>query len=231
MRLSRHLLYSAGVITAWATLALSIAPALAASADFAKERPSAAARQVADGVLASNDHRGRPFLIVDKPQARLFVFDAKGVLRSASPVLLGAARGDHSVPGIGDRKIADIRPEERTTPAGRFAAEPGHNAQGDDIVWIDYDAAISMHRVRATKAEERRLERLASPTVEDNRISYGCVNVPAAFFDQYVKPSFGDGNGRAMVYVLPDQEPLRSVFRFNATERTASTSAKVSRKP
>ena len=39
------------------------------------------------------------------------------------------------------------------------------------MVWVDYDAAVSMHRVRTTNAAERRLARLASPGIDDNRIS------------------------------------------------------------
>ena len=42
-------------------------------------------------------------------------------------------------------------------------SEPGRNLQGEDIVWVDYDAAVSMHRVRANNPAERRLERLARP--------------------------------------------------------------------
>ena len=41
-------------------------------------------------------------------------------------------------------------PEERTTPAGRFVAERGQNLRGEDVVWIDYDAAVLMHRVITT---------------------------------------------------------------------------------
>ena len=114
--------------------------------------------------------------------------------------------------GIGGRPLSQIRPEERTTPAGRFIAEPGVNAQGEDIVWIDYDAAVSMHRVRTRVKSERRLQRLASPTPEDNRISYGCINTPPAFFDQVVLPLLRPSGGRAIVYVLPDDLPLATVF-------------------
>jgi hypothetical protein len=60
--------------------------------------------------------------------------------------LLGGARGD-TVPGIGALQIADVLPEERTTPAGRFVGERGHNARGEDVVWVDYDAAVSMRLV------------------------------------------------------------------------------------
>jgi hypothetical protein len=106
--------------------------------------------------------------------------------------------------------MADIRDDERTTPAGRFVSEPGRNLSGEDIVWVDYDAAVSMHRVRATNKSERRLERLATPTAADNRISYGCINVPAAFYDAHVKPSFG--TAKAVIYVLPETRPASTLF-------------------
>lgn len=150
--------------------------------------------------------------MVDKKRARVFIFDAQGRLQGDSPVLLGLAHGDDSVPGIGERKMSDIRPDERTTPAGRFASEPGRNLQGEDIVWVDYDAAVSMHRVRANNKSERRLERLASPGVADNRISYGCINVPASFYDTHIQPLLGQRNG--VVYVLPETEPMQVRFSF-----------------
>ena len=177
---------------------------------FGSHPASAEARHVADWVADSRDNGGSDFFIIDKQLARVFVFDANARLRGSSPVLLGAARGDDSVPGIGTRPLADVLPHERTTPAGRFVAERGHNANGEDIVWIDYDAAVSMHRVRATNPKERRLQRLASPTVDDNRISYGCINVPVAFYDSTIRPVFAAQP--AIVYVLPETGPAQQVF-------------------
>jgi hypothetical protein len=185
--------------------------ASARSADFGQESPSPDARHVADWIADSRDNANADFIIVDKRDAKAYVFDAEARLRGASPVLLGAALGDDSVPGIGLRPIAEVRPEERTTPAGRFVAERGRNLKGDDVVWVDYEAAVSMHRVRATKPSERRLERLATPTVDDNRISYGCINVPVAFYEAYVRPTVA--TRRAIVYVLPDIKPVRQVFK------------------
>jgi hypothetical protein len=184
--------------------------ASARSADFGHESPSPEARHVADWIADSRDNANADFIIVDKRHAKAYVFDAEARLRGASPVLLGSALGDDSVPGIGTRPIAEVRPEERTTPAGRFVAERGRNLRGDDVVWVDYDAAVSMHRVRATKPSERRLERLATPTADDNRISYGCINVPVAFYEAYVRPTVA--TRRAIVYVLPDVKPLQQVF-------------------
>jgi len=180
------------------------------SADFGHESPSPDARHLADWIADSRDNENADFIIVDKRYARAYVFDAEARLRGASTVLLGSALGDDSVPGIGLRPIAEVRPEERTTPAGRFVAERGRNLNGEDVVWVDYDAAVSMHRVRATQPSERRLERLATPTVDDNRISYGCINVPVAFYEAYIRPTFA--MRRAIVYVLPESKPVQQVF-------------------
>ncbi|MHB8914270.1 MAG: hypothetical protein ACYC4K_00490 [Thiobacillus sp.] len=165
---------------------------------------------MADWVAHTHDNGNAEFMIVDKRNAKVYVFDAAAKLRAASPVLLGAAKGDDSVPGIGTRPLSEVRPEERTTPAGRFVAESGRNLKGEDIVWVDYDAAVSMHRVRATNPVERRLERLATPSVDDNRISYGCINVPVSFYETHVKPSAA--KQRVVVYVLPETKSMQQVF-------------------
>lgn len=173
-------------------------------------------RQLLDWALATRDAGGRQMVVVDKPQARIFVFDPQGRLLGAAPVLLGSALGDDSVPGIGERPLAKIRPHERTTPAGRFIAEPGRNAQGEDIVWVDYASAVSMHRVRTRVASERRLQRLASPVVADHRISYGCINLPVRFYERVLRPAVRHGAG-AVVYVLPETRSPALVFGWSRT--------------
>ena len=179
-------------------------------ADFGAHVPSADARHVVDWIFASRDNDGLEFIVVDKKSAAMFVFDSHARLRGSSPILLGAAVGDNSVPGIGSRPIEDIRPEERTTPAGRYLAERGRNARGEDVVWVDYNDALSIHRVLRTHPEERRLERLASESIADNRISWGCINVPVAFYENTVRPVFM--SRRALVYILPDVKSVKQVF-------------------
>lgn len=191
-------------------LAAASMAAHAAGADFAQESPSADARHVADWAVDSGDHKAMPFVIVDKLASRVFVFDAHGRLRGAAPALLGLARGDDSVPGIGSRKMSTIRPEERTTPAGRFVATLERSLKGDEILWVDYETAIALHRVIATVPKERRLQRLDSRTPSDRRITYGCINVPVMFFDDIVAPSFRGTAG--VVYVLPETRPVAEVF-------------------
>jgi hypothetical protein len=165
---------------------------------------------VADWVAASGDNQGLPFVIVDKTQARVYVFAADARLSGAAPVLLGLAIGDDAVPGIGERKLSTIRPEERTTPAGRFVAALDRNLQGQPILWVDYANAISLHPVITGKPAEHRAQRLASPTPRDRRISYGCINVPANFFHQIVSPVLAHSDG--IVYVLPETRPVEQEF-------------------
>ena len=188
----------------------------AAGADFAGHAASVDVRRVAAWIVDSRDNQRAPFAILDKHDARVFAFDASGRLVDSSPVLLGSAVGDESAPGIGERPLAQVRPNERTTPAGRFDTEPGRNTSGEQVIWVDYAAAVSMHRVRLGNVKEQRLARLASPDPAMRRISFGCVNLPVAFFDAVIWPAFGAQRG--VVYVLPETRPMHEVFPALAPE-------------
>lgn len=184
-------------------------------ADFAGEPASAEARRVADWIVGSNDNRDLPFLVVDKINAKLFLFNPDGAIRAATPVLLGLARGDVSPPGIGDLPLSRIKPADRITPAGRFIAAKGRNLAGQDIVWVDYAAAISLHRATDAKpgltARSRR-DRLSTQTVQDNRISHGCINVSVKFYDRFIRTTFAET--MAIVYILPELESARAEFNI-----------------
>jgi hypothetical protein len=179
-------------------------------ADFKGEQPTADARLVANWVAATGDAKQHAFVLVDKRDARVYVFGPDGRLKDSAPALLGAARGDDSFPGIGDKPLSAVRPEEKTTPAGRFIAEPGRNTNNEDIVWVDYDAAVSMHRIRPLVARERRLERMATLTTDDNRISFGCINLPVSFYEDVLSPTVQKYG--AVIYVLPEVKTPQQVF-------------------
>lgn len=203
-----------GLLLALAGLAWQPALAAGERADFGTQQASPDARYVADWAVRSGDAGGLPFAVVDKLDARVHVFDAAGKLQGSAAALLGSARGDESVPGIGQRKLSAIRPEERTTPSGRFVAALDKSLQGDDILWVDYDSGLAMHRVVTSVPAERRLQRLASRVVAERRITYGCINVPVAFFDRVVAPTFRRNGG--VVYVLPESRPVRELFGAQA---------------
>lgn len=199
----------------------STAAAMPLTPDFGGIETSADTRELVQWIARTGDNVGKPFVLVDKAAARLHVFNADASLLDSTPVLLGSAPGDESVPGIGDRPVEQVKPHERTTPAGRFVGHLGHNLTGEDVVWVDYGAAVSMHRVRPTlQPKERRAERLASATIEDNRISYGCINVPAAFYEARLQPIFSAME--AVVYVLPEHKTLSEVFELTAKRSTGA---------
>lgn len=202
--------YGGLLITAGAIAPATAAPPVLQRADFQQESASADVRQLADWVLTSGDQQQMPFLIIDKKAAKVFVFAADGQLRGATAVLLGLSPGDDSAPGIGNQALASIRPEQRVTPAGRFVAALGRNLHGTEILWLDYADALSLHAVITSNPRERRAQRLSSPTPLDNRISYGCINVPALFYQQVISPTFKKTSG--VVYVLPETRSAQQQF-------------------
>jgi hypothetical protein len=185
------------------------APRLSA-ADFGEFAPAPDARRMADWVVTRRDNGKMPFVVLDKRDARLYVFEASGRLIDQTPVLLGSAHGDETYPGIGDVPIAQVKPYQRTTAAGRFVTRPGLDADHTDVVWLDYDAALAMHRVINKVKAERRLERIASANPRVRRVSWGCINIPTAFFDSYISPVFGKRSG--VTYVIPERKTFAEVF-------------------
>jgi hypothetical protein len=177
-------------------------------ADLRGESASRDVLRMANWVAVSHDNGARAFAILDKQQAKVFLFGPEARLLAATPALLGSAHGDDTVPGIGDKPLKEVKPEEKTTPAGRFIAEVGQSSsRGEDVVWVDYNAAVSMHRI--IKVPER-LKAMATPDVADNRLSFGCINLPDAFYEQQLRPAI-DRSG-LVVYVLPETRSIEQTF-------------------
>lgn len=199
-----------GLVWAACSLGAQAAPDASVSFQMPVSASTEPAGQLARRVLLADDHHGRPFAVVDKLAAQINVYFADGRLAGSSPVLLGLTPGDRSTSDVGLRtQTGRLRPEDRTTPAGRFDAEPGHNRSGEPIVWVDYDKAFAIHRLRPGLPQDRRAERLATSTVADNRISAGCVVVPVAFYEDVIQPVLG--KGRSVVYVMPEETSVLTV--------------------
>jgi len=172
---------------------------------------SAATARIADWVAGSGDNASLPYIIVDKKAAALFLFDAKGKPIGKAPVLIGVAVGDTATPGVGSKNLAEIGPAEKTTPAGRFLAKYGMAAGHQRVLWVDYATSVALHPIPpGASKKERRPQRMLSPTPDDNRITFGCINVPLAFYNKNVRPLFQKKGG--YVYVLPDTKSLEEVF-------------------
>jgi hypothetical protein len=188
----------------------SLASPRPARADFGEQAAPVDARRMADWVVASADNGRLPFVIVDKRDAEVFVFDRRGHILGAAPALLGLAVGDESAPGVGNKRLSAIPPKDRTTPAGRFVAYLGRESANAITLWVDFRDNIALHRVIKGRPKDHRLERLATPTPLDNRITFGCINVPVAFFDRTVLHTFKHSKG--IVYILPEIKATRDVF-------------------
>jgi hypothetical protein len=197
------------------------APAEASDAEDGTVRSEEATR-VADWVAATGDNHALPYAIIDKTNATLLLFDGKGEPLDQVPVLIGIAAGDDATAGVGSKKLAEIGPAEKTTPAGRFLAKFGIPFRKERILWVDYATSVAMHTIPSDAAKkERRRERMLSATPEDNRVTFGCINVPKAFYGKSLRPQFQKKGG--YVYVLPDTKPLEEVFpRLRAHELSKS---------
>ncbi|MEO7467966.1 MAG: hypothetical protein ABIV36_13195 [Sphingobium limneticum] len=182
-----------------------------AAEDESAANQSAATTRVADWIAASGDNASLPYIIIDKKAASLVLFSARGKSLGKVPVLIGVAVGDDASPGIGSKNLAEIGPAEKTTPAGRFLAKYGLAAGKQKVLWVDYATSVALHPIpKGANPKERRRQRMLSPTIDDNRITFGCINVPLAFYNKSVRPLFQKKGG--YVYVLPDTKPIEAVF-------------------
>ena len=175
--------------------------------------------QLAGWVVASKDSQGYPFAIMDKAAAQVLVFGGDGRLRGAAPALFGSATGDHTAPGVAGLALREIPGRDRTTPAGRFVGGYGPSIDAGRVLWVDYDSAVSMHPTASGVPSERRDERLASASPDDNRVTHGCINVSPEFYEQVVRPTFEKGG---VFYILPDEASIAETFPEFAQSRAAT---------
>ncbi len=218
-------LYVTALIFSFEFLSLSNAAAESeCKAFFAAEQASDHVRLVADWVVNSHDNHGMPFVILDKKQTKIFVFDADGQILGATQALLGMTVGDYDTEGVGNKSLAQIPPQHRITPAGRYVAHLGKNLHGGLYLWIDYDAGLAIHAV-VNVPGQKRLERLASQDPKEHRISWGCINVPVNFFDSLICPIF---KNKGFVYILPETKSPVDFFGItsaNSISKNEATSA------
>jgi hypothetical protein len=96
------------------------------------------------------------------------------------------------------------------------------NLERETVLWVEYDLGIALHKLSPKRTKQQRHERMATRDPTDNRITYGCINVPPAFYERVVAAHFRPRGG--IVYVLPDSTPIKSVFRsYDVGEPRLST--------
>ncbi len=184
-----------------------------------RQQVSGTVIEFAGWVVAAKDSQGYPFAVIDKAAAQILVFGGDGRLRGAAPGLFGSAIGDHTSPGIAGLALREIPGRDRTTPAGRFVGGYGPSIDAGRVLWVDYDSAVSIHPTATGVPAEKRAERLASPSPDDNRVTHGCINVSPEFYERIIRPTFEQGG---VFYILPDAAPIAETFPEFAQSRATT---------
>jgi hypothetical protein len=178
-------------------------------------------RQVAP--LAKEKQRG--FMIADKRNGKLHMFFSSGQHLASDTALFGA--------DIGDTFQGDsLNGGKKITPAGKFTLEVVEDSDYEggyrlDLAETSFNKGIiAVHPAWLGNVNDRRLERLASPDVKDNRISYGCINTSHELFLNKIKPQLGEFNG-GFIYVLPEAPfaptQVAGTTRFSISPRDDKT--------
>lgn len=133
-----------------------------------------------------------PYILVDKPNATGYVIGADHRIQAKFPVLLGRVRGDH--PNTVNVRVDSPSSQGATTPAGVFRlsrkqlTDRDLEEYNDNIFRLEGPGAggNSIHETWRGELGMRE-QALATPTPEDNRVSWGCVNVSRDIFESHVK--------------------------------------------
>lgn len=158
------------------------------------------------------DNRKLPFAIIDKKNAHIYVFDEKGKIIDTGPVLLGIAKADKIDPKTLKKPLSRIGKDERVTPSGRYQSVVGPDHRGKQVLWVDPQFAIALHPV-VNVPGQNRFTRIESSSVDDNRITWGCINVPVPLFKKVITPLFKPKSG--FVYILPESDSVEKLLARN----------------
>jgi len=156
----------------------------------------------------------KPFILVDKPTATAYVYNSNGSLVKSFPVLLGSE--------IGDAKA--VYGKVKTTTAGRFILTDYIN--NDDrklyknkMFFLSGAEPVAIHITYPGELAERT-RRLNTPTIEDNRVSWGCINVSEENFDKFISPNIGSGSviivtkdfQKSSIQLLQGEQSVQSII-------------------
>ncbi len=171
--------------------------------------------------LAENDPTpGHGYMILDKMNAKQYIFDQDNRLMAIIVPGFGKEQGD-------EQNTAEKYNEGRmTTPSGVYLLSNAtvkedieeygklqFSLYGTSV--LGNDEFIKEHQTYAGHGELKpRTEKLNSPTPTDNNFSNGCINISAEDFEKYVKPNF-KGDYSELLFVLQDEKGLKSGVKFD----------------
>jgi len=170
--------------------------------EAAKSKMSPLAQGVYEAMAPVAMKSGKWFMVADKPNGMLHIFKEDGSHFISDATLYGKDKGD-----VMEAK-SSLEGGAKITPAGKFTMKesPADYAGKTSLILVeskDYSGYIAVHAADVSTPSERRLARLETPTAEDNRISYGCINTKHETFINQIKPHINELDG-GLIFVLPD---------------------------
>jgi hypothetical protein len=123
----------------------------------------------------------QPVIVIDKQLASISVYQPSVNTVVKSPVLLGKVKSDV----LDMNSLKKGAKANNITPAGDFVIKKANSSQLKSPVLVfvkGQNAVIAVHPVWLGNPKQKRLDRLNSSSVDDNRITSGCVNILADYF-------------------------------------------------
>jgi hypothetical protein len=166
----------------------------------------------------------RPYIIADKYTATIYVIGGDNMLIHSFPALFGAATGE--TPHTSNLSTKNPGPGA-TTPQGMYELLNNPDVISDhdlekyqgNIYMVkntenENGVYMAMHQTAYMNAENyrQRLAALASPSTEDNKMSWTCINIGKENFEEYLDKYFDVSEEGYMLYILPDNPDEQ--FRF-----------------
>jgi hypothetical protein len=174
--------------------AVSKDAAVALHTELAREGSSLQVRRLVSWAIATGDHAGMPFIVIDRAHGRLFAFTPTGRLLGSTPVLTDGS------PGAGTTV--------RTRTASRLVADTWHSRGRDRIVWVNSVSALSVDAMAPAAAPRQGTMGMgwATREVASKRSRDETLHVAEAFYRQYLRPL---GKRPSIAYVLPAAMPAQ----------------------
>lgn len=168
-------------------------------------------------IIAYNrqNYNGQYYGIIDKKSCQLKIYDKQGNVIKTYPVGIGKNKGDNVTFGY---KSQDRRKREagRYTTPGEFTLDEYQSLDNQNYV----SRRDGKHKLMALKGDNRgsegatqaihmvprnrqeRVHNLETESPDDNRVSYGCVNL---LEDDYMDMAryLGEGN---KIFILPEED-------------------------
>lgn len=153
---------------------------------------------VVSGNLIADDDKA-PVIIADKKQATITVFYPETGAKITQPALFGKVKSN-----LLDMNVYDYPNKTNyVTPSGSFPLKKTYSWRLNDdmMIYINGKNAVgAIHPLWMGNPDQKRIERLRSPTPDDNRITGGCINVDADFF-YHTLNTLPDGT---LLIILPE---------------------------